>query len=55
MASGPNRVLAAVVGVVVLLAGIAGVVAANRTAPTLDPSSPQGVVQQYLKAVLDGD
>ena len=55
MASGPNRVLAAVVGVVVLLAAIAGVVAANRTAPSLDPSTPEGVVQEYLKAVLDGD
>lgn len=55
MASGPNRVLAVVVGVVVLLAAIAGVVAANRTAPTLDPGTPQGVVQEYLKAVLKGD
>jgi len=55
MASGPNRVLAAVVGVVVLLAAIAGVVAARRTAPTLDPDTPQGVVQEYLKAVLAGD
>ncbi|HEX5332277.1 MAG TPA: hypothetical protein VFW79_06500 [Cellulomonas sp.] len=55
MASGPNRVLAAVVGIVVVLAAIAGVVAANRTAPTLDPSTPQGVVQEYLKAVLAGN
>ncbi|HEX7805402.1 MAG TPA: hypothetical protein VF413_04505 [Cellulomonas sp.] len=55
MASGPNRVLAAVVGVVVVLAAIAGVVAARRTAPTLDPNTPQGVVQEYLRAVLDGD
>jgi len=55
MSSGPNRVLAAVVGVVVVLAVIAGVVGANRSAPTLDPSTPQGVVQEYLKAVLAGD
>jgi len=55
MSSGPNRVLAALVGVVVVLAVIAGVVGANRRAPTLDPNTPQGVVQEYLEAVLAGD
>ena len=55
MATGPNRVLAAVVGGVVVLAVIAGVAAANRTAATLDPTTPQGVVQEYLKAVLAED
>lgn len=55
MATGPDRVLAAVVGGVVVLAAIAGVAAANRTAATLDPTTPQGVVQEYLKAVLAGD
>jgi hypothetical protein len=55
MSSGPNRVLAAVVGVVVVLAVVAGVVGAHRSAPTLDPNTPQGVVQEYLKAVLAED
>jgi hypothetical protein len=52
---GPNRVLAALVGAVVLVAVVAGVVVANRTPPQFDPHTPQGVVQAYLKAVLDGD
>jgi hypothetical protein len=55
MSSGPNRVLAAVVGLIVVLAATAGVVAAHRTAPTLDPNTPQGVVQEFLKAVLAED
>jgi len=52
---GPNRVLAALVGAVLLLAVVAGVVVANRATPALDPDTPQGVVQEYLQAVLDGD
>jgi hypothetical protein len=43
------------VGAVVLLAVLAGVVVANRAAPALDPGTPEGVVQKYLKAVFDGD
>ncbi len=50
-----KRVLAIFVGSVVLLAVLAGVVAANRTAPDLDPKTPEGVVQAYLQAVFDGD
>jgi hypothetical protein len=52
---GPNRVLVVLVGVVVLLAAIAGVVLARRAAPVLDHGTPAGVVQEYLKAVIDGD
>ena len=55
MSSRPNIVLAALVGAVAILAVVAAVVVANRDAPALDPVSPEGVVQAYLEAVLDGD
>lgn len=51
----PNRVLSIVVGAVVLLGVVAAIVAATRPAPDIDPSTPQGVVQSYLRAVFDGD
>ncbi len=54
-AGGPNAVLAAFVGAVVVLAVVAGLVVANRSAPALDPDSPEGVVQQYLLALVDED
>ena len=50
-----NRVLAIFVGAVVVLAVVAGVVVAHRTAPVLDQHTPEGVVQAYLKAVIAGD
>jgi len=50
-----NRALAIFVGAVVLLAVIAGLVIANRGAPAVDPHTPEGVVQQYLQAVIAGD
>lgn len=55
VASGPNRILALLVGVVVVLAGVAGTVVANRSTPTLDLNTPEGTVQAYLQAVVDGD
>lgn len=51
----PDRVLAAVVGALVLLAVLAGVLAANRDAPELDPQSPEGVTQAFLEAAFDAD
>jgi hypothetical protein len=54
MRNGANRILAALVGAVVLLAVVAGVVVAHRTAPALDRGTPAGVVQAYLQAVIDG-
>jgi hypothetical protein len=50
-----NRVLAVFVGAVVVLAVVAGLVVANRTTPALDPHTPEGVVQEYLKAMIAGD
>lgn len=50
-----NRVLAVLVGAVVLLAVVAGVVIGNRAEPDLEPHTPEGVVQEYLKAVIAGN
>lgn len=50
-----NRVLALLVGAVVLLAILAGVVVGRRTSPDLNPHTPEGAVQAYLKAVIDGN
>ena len=55
MTTRPGRVLAIVVGLVVLLAVVVGVLAANRTATEYDRATPEGVVQAYVGAVLDDD
>lgn len=55
MPTGPNRVLAALVGVVVLLAVVGGVVASRRQITALESGTPEGVTQAYVRAVLDGD
>lgn len=51
----PNRILAIVVGAVVLLAVVAAVVAATRPAPVFDPSTPEGTVQSYLQTLFEDD
>ena len=51
----PNLVLAVVVGAVAILVVVAAVVAASRTPPRADPATPQGTVQLFVTAVLDGD
>jgi hypothetical protein len=50
-----NVVLAVVVGVIALVAVVAGVLAATRHVATYGAGTPQGVVQRYLTAVVDGD
>ncbi len=50
-----NKILTALVAVVVGVAVVAAVVSATRQAPDYDPASPEGVVQRYLAAVLEGD
>ncbi len=55
MAASPNRVLAIVVAAVAILAVVAAVVAANRADPQPDLATPEGVVQAYLLAAVDGD
>ena len=39
----------------VFLAVLAGVVVANRATPPLDTNTPEGVIQEYLQAVIDGN
>lgn len=51
----PNRLLAAAVGGVLLLAVLAGVMASRRESPVLDRETPEGVTQEYVQAVIDGD
>jgi hypothetical protein len=50
----PNRILATVVGVVVVVAVVAAVLSATRVTPEYDRATPEGVVQAYLTAVVDG-
>lgn len=47
--------LALVVAAVAVLAVVAAVISAARPAETFDTGSPEGTVQAYLRAVLDGD
>jgi hypothetical protein len=53
----PDRTLLAVLLVVGLLVAIALVVVLVRSTvrESLDPSTPEGVVQRYAQAVIDGD
>lgn len=55
MRARPNVVLLVIAGLVAALAVIAAVVAANRTPPGPDLATPEGVVQEYVVAALDGD
>jgi hypothetical protein len=53
----PDRTLRAILIAVALLVVIAVVVVVVRNATTvvLDPATPEGVVQRYSQAVIDGD
>lgn len=55
MRARPNVVLLVIAVLVAALAVIAALVAANRTPPSPDLGTPEGVVQEYVIAVLDGD
>jgi hypothetical protein len=55
VSSRPNRVLAIAVAVIALVAVLAGVVSSTRSATRYDRGTPEGVVQAYLEAVIDGD
>jgi hypothetical protein len=48
-------VLAIVVGLVVLVIVLVGVLATNRSVADHDLTTPEGVVQAYVAAVVDGD
>ena len=52
----PDRILLALVGVVVVLVVVALAVVFTRGGPApLDEASPAGVVQRYSSAVIEGD
>ena len=55
MTGRPNLVVATVVGIVAVIAVVAGIVSASRHAPTYAPGTPVAVVQAYLTAVIDAD
>lgn len=50
-----NRVLAIVVGLLVLIAVLAGIVSTQQSPRAFDAGTPAATVQTYLQAVLDGD
>lgn len=55
MGGRPNRILAIVVGAMVVLAAVVVVLSANRSTADYDPGTPEGTVQAYLRAVTTGD
>ena len=55
MRTSPNRVLALIVGCIAVAAVAAALFAASRPPVDYPANSPEGVVQQYLTLVIDGD
>ncbi len=55
MTSRPNVVLATVTGLVIVLAVVAGLLTLRREPPQLDVSTPDGTVQTFVLAFIDGD
>ena len=55
MNRGPNRVLLVVLALVAVVAVVAGIVSATRDTQQYDRSTPEGVVQAYLTALVDRD
>jgi hypothetical protein len=51
----PDRVLLIVVVVAAAVAAVAGVLAATRPVTEYDRGTPEGAVQAYVRAVIDGD
>ena len=55
MTSRANLVLAIALGLVAVVAVVGGVVSATSSVTEYDRSTPEGVVQAYLGALIDGD
>ncbi len=55
MRARPTTVLAIVAVLVVVLAVVAAFVSRGRERPTLDATTPEGVVQLYVSALFDDD
>lgn len=54
MSKSPNRVLAIVIGLIVIAVAIVTILSSTKSAVVIDRSTPAGSVQVYLKAVLAG-
>lgn len=54
MGKNPNRVLAIVIGLIIVAVAIVAVLSSTKSTVVMDPSTPAGSVQAYLKAVLVG-
>lgn len=54
MSKSPNRVLAIVIGLIIIAVAIVTVLSSTRSAVVIDRTTPAGSVQLYLKAVLAG-
>lgn len=54
MSKSPNRVLAIIVGAIIVIVAIVAALAASRTATVFARTTPAGTVQAYLKDVLTG-
>lgn len=54
MNKSPNRVLALVVGLIIVLVAVAAVVSSSRSTMVIDKSKPAWAVQKYLEAFLVG-
>ena len=55
VASHPNRILAVVVGAIAVITVFAGVFSATRPVTDHDRATPEGTVQEYVSAVVEGD
>lgn len=55
MTARPNVVLATVTGLVIVLAVLAAVLTLRRQPPEFDPATPEGTVQLFVVALIDGD
>jgi len=55
MRARPSLVLAIITGLVVVLAVIAGVLTTRRGPPALDATTPEGTVQLFVLAFIEGE
>lgn len=49
-----NRILLIIAGLSLILVALSAVLTANRDEVELSPTKPEGVVQLYLKAIIEG-
>lgn len=54
MNKSPNRVLAVIVGLIILLVALVAVISSTRSPLVINKANPTWAVQSYLKAVLSG-